>query len=67
MMAFCRPSQAMKNHNRACGGTVGINKAALGYQTAPNVHFSPCYSLGPLWLFLSTTEQTTRLPESYGP
>ena len=25
---------------------------------APNVHLCPCHGLGPLWLFLSVTEQT---------
>ena len=39
----------------------GINKVALRYQAAPNVHLGPCHDLDPLWLFLSTPEQIARL------
>ena len=36
-----------------------------GVPTAPNIHFSSCYGCL-LWLFLSTTEQTTQLSVSTG-
>ena len=55
-MTYCRPYQAMKSHNTACG------PEPVGAQNALNVHLCLCYGLGPLWLFLSTTEQTAWLP-----
>ena len=36
----------------------------MGSQTTPNVHLSSSCDPRPLWLFLSTTEQTAQLPVS---
>ena len=40
-----------------------INKVGWGAKLLPFVHFSCCYGLGPVWLFLSTTEHTAQLPK----